>query len=58
MRLPVIDVAYASPHGNALGVIVRSSVDAAAESPLASAPDSEPPPSGVVEHEADSRVAR
>src|SRR4029079_8184217 len=31
MRLPVVDVAYATPHGNALGVIIRSSVDAAAE---------------------------
>ena len=29
-RLPIIDVAYAAPHGGALGVIVRSSVESAA----------------------------
>lgn len=32
VRLPLVDVAYSGPHGGALGVIVRSSVDTAAES--------------------------
>lgn len=31
LRLPIIDVSYAGPHGNALGVIVRSSVETASE---------------------------
>ena len=46
LRLPIIDVSYAGPQGNALGVIVRSSVETATE-PLPavseeSAPASEP----------------
>jgi ADP-heptose:LPS heptosyltransferase len=49
MRLPLIDVAYASPHGGALGVIVRASVETAAEGAFAAdqGPESEIPDSLV-----------
>jgi ADP-heptose:LPS heptosyltransferase len=56
VRLPVVDVSYSSPHGNALGVIVRSSVHAAVEGSLVSAADSEPPVSEVVALDVDSRT--
>ncbi len=57
VRLPIVDVAYASPHGNALGVIVRSSVDAAAESSFSDDPEPEPPSREVASVDLDSHDA-
>jgi ADP-heptose:LPS heptosyltransferase len=57
MRLPIVDVSYSSPQGHALGVIVRSSVDAAAEGSLVGDPGSEPPVSEVLSVDGTSRVA-
>lgn len=65
VRLPLVDVSYSGPHGGALGVIVRSSVDTAAESAdgasFAPRPGDEgaaddAPVSEVVEMSADSRA--
>lgn len=49
VRLPVVDVTYKGPHGEALGVLVRSSVKTAAPDTF---PDDDAPESEVV----DSRV--
>jgi ADP-heptose:LPS heptosyltransferase len=59
LRLPLLDVAYLGPHGGALGVIVRSSVDTAAEgAPGFVDPGAEEPPmSEVVEVGTSARVA-
>ena len=57
MRLPLIDVAYASPHGGALGVIVRASVETAAAGAFADdqSPESEFPESAVHPHDQPPR---
>jgi len=57
MRLPLIDVAYASPHGGALGVIVRASVETAAAGAFADdqSPESEFPESAVLPHDQPPR---
>ena len=52
VRLPLIDVAYAAPSGGALGVIVRASVETAAEAAFA---DDDAPDSEVVESAVQSR---
>jgi ADP-heptose:LPS heptosyltransferase len=59
MRLPLLDVAYSGPHGGALGVIVRSSVDTAAEGASDTLPApivDDAPVSEVVEVGRDARV--
>jgi hypothetical protein len=59
LRLPLLDVAYSGPHGGALGVIVRSSVDTAAEGASDTLPAptvDDAPGSEVVEVGRDSRA--
>lgn len=54
MRLPMIEVAYAGPHHEALGVIVRSSVETAAAGAFAA--DDDAPVSEIVDAGVDSQV--